>query len=133
MSFEGNSTLVSVDFVLNGVHSNQIKITNPSQLDLNFVSPESSVSNTTFEYSGRHDHGKLPILKTTGPCAELVSALQEAKRECDKYLTKLINEEFGYDDSEKVMDTECVEDEAIESKPKKQCTETSKMSASAEA
>lgn len=114
---------VSVEFVFNGLLKQQIRIENPSQLDLNYVSPASSVSNTTFEYSGRHDHGNLPILKTSGPCAELVSALQDAKRECDKYLTNLINEEFGYDDSDKIVEGDGAEEDIVESKPKKQCTE----------
>lgn len=131
MSNDRKQPVVSVDFMLNGVLSNQILIESPSQLDLNFVSPAAALSNTMFEYSGRHDHGKLPILKSSGPGVDLVAALQEAKRECDKYLTKLINEEFGYDDSEK-MDTECVEEDAVESKPKKQCTEASKGSCGSE-
>ena len=126
MSCEEGQPIVSVDFNLHGVSRNKVRIVNPSQMDLNFVSPASSVSNTTFEYSGRHDHGSLPILKTSGPCVELVSALQDAKRECDNYLTKLINEEFGYGDAEKV-DTECAEEDVDESKPKKQCTESSKI------
>jgi hypothetical protein len=47
--------------------------------DPNEISPDAAASNMSFNYSGRHDHGKLPELHSTGPYADLVSALQEAK------------------------------------------------------
>ena len=127
--------LVSIEFSYNGQVVNNIIIDNPTLVDVNTVSEESRASNTRFEYSGRHDHGDLPKLKNSGPAAVLVSALQEAKRECDKYLTQRINEEYGYESTEKtsVMEVEEgegdvgveVEEEITENKAKKMCLEKS--------
>lgn len=128
MSTTSVQPIISIDFLLNGELKNQIRITDPVEFDANQVSAEARVSNTTFGYSGRHDHGDLPTLKSTGVNAVLVSALQEAKRECDKYLTERINEEFGYDDADKGMDV-AVEEETEEKTAKKLCTEKSKASA----
>lgn len=125
MSIPSEQPIVSIDFLFNGELKNQIKITDPAEFDANQVSAEARVSNTTFGYSGRHDHGDLPKLKSIGVNAVLVSALQEAKRECDRYLTERINEEFGYDDAEKGMDV-AADDETEENTAKKLCTEKSK-------
>lgn len=38
-----------------------------------------------------HDHGELPEMKSSGPLATLVSALQEAKVACDILLTAAIS------------------------------------------
>jgi len=52
---------------------------------------------TSYNYTGRHDHGKLPILQTSNTEAlELLSCLLEAKNNCDDYLTSCINHEYGY-------------------------------------
>lgn len=120
------ASIVSVDFLLNGELKHQVKITEAGDYDTNKVSAESRVSNTTFEYSGRHDHGDLPQLKSTGPHAVLVSALQEAKKECDRYLTQRINEEFGYDDADKEEMDVAAEEDGEEKRAKKLCTEKSK-------
>jgi hypothetical protein len=55
-----------------------------------------------------------------------VSALQEAKRECDRYLTQKINEEFGYDNAEKCEMDIAADEEGEEKCAKKLCTESSK-------
>lgn len=73
----------------------QIETTKNCSLDVNYVSEIASSNNTVYEYSGRHDHGKLPTLKSSGPMAELISSLMDAKAECDKYLTQCINDEYG--------------------------------------
>lgn len=118
-----SQAIVSIDFVLNGISCKQISIDSPLPLDMNQASEESRKSNTSFEYSGRHDHGDLPQLKSTGPHALLVAALQEAKRECDKFLTQKINAEYGYDDAESgKMELEAQEEEDVEVKTKKLCT-----------
>ncbi len=125
MSLSSALPVVSVDFLLNGEIRNQVRINNPSECDVNKVTAESRASNTTFEYSGRHDHGDLPVLKSSGPNALLVSALQEAKRECDRYLTQKINEEFGYDGEKCEMDI-AADEEGEEKCAKKLCTESRK-------
>ena len=58
--------------------------------DVNTVADEARESNTSYKYSGRHDHGTLPTLKSTGTAAQLFDALMEMKQECDKYLTDQI-------------------------------------------
>lgn len=83
-----------------------------SPFDVNAVAADAKVSNTSFGYSGRHDHGSLPILRTGAPdscnadenkmdvmqgvedgklgrahTAKLISALMEAKSQCDAFIT----------------------------------------------
>ena len=59
----------------------------------NEVAEDAKISNTSYGYSGRHDHGILPQMKSDGPHSLLISALYEAKKESDKILTDLIKEE----------------------------------------
>lgn len=47
-------------------------------------------SNTSFGYSGRHDHGQLPALLASGHNARLLSAIAEAKKVSDEYITGLM-------------------------------------------
>lgn len=114
-----SSPIVTVDFVLNGVHSGTIAISDPNVGAVNVVSSSARESNTSFEYSGRHDHGELPPLKKEGVNASLVAALQDAKRECDRILTEKINLEYGYDNSETKMDLDAEMEEEPEKKAKK--------------
>ena len=65
-------------------------------LDLNFVSFETASSNTVYEYSGRHDHGNLPPLRSVGTLANLVKSLIQAKANCDRHFTDEINKQYGY-------------------------------------
>ena len=41
-------------------------------------------------YSGKHDYGVLPELKSTGPLARLVKELSKSKRVGDAFLTQCI-------------------------------------------
>ncbi len=41
-------------------------------------------------YSGKHDHGTLPELKSTGSLAKLVEELGKSKRVGDAFLTQCI-------------------------------------------
>jgi hypothetical protein len=88
--------IVSMEFTKNGEKVKSISISDAAPVDINAVSLESRASNTRFEYSGRHDHGDLPQLRSTGDSARLVTALQEAKAACDEYLTQCIRDEYGY-------------------------------------
>lgn len=70
-----------------------VSIPRPSQpINLNEVHPSAATSNTSFEYSGRHDQGVLPQLKTEGHLANVITAILEAKHQSDTILTKLIEE-----------------------------------------
>lgn len=114
-----SNPIVSIDFVINGVQSESIRITQPDLSTVNTVSEDAKASNTSFEYSGRHDHGELPHLKKDGPHAVLVAALQEAKRECDRILTQKINAEYGYGESEPKMDVDTEEADVADEEPQK--------------
>ncbi|CAM9298602.1 unnamed protein product [Hapterophycus canaliculatus] len=48
-----------------------------------------------YRYTGAHDHGSLPALKTGGPHGDLASALLGAKEDSDAFLTGLINQELA--------------------------------------
>ena len=85
-------------------------------VDLNIVSPTAFSSNTVFEYTGRHDHGNLLPLKSTGSIALLLTSLLSAKSDCDRYLTQRINEEYGYTNQGGVCNDE---EEDDENRPKK--------------
>ncbi|CAM9999700.1 unnamed protein product [Ectocarpus fasciculatus] len=54
-----------------------------------------------YRYTGRHDHGTLPALKTGGPHGELVKAVHDAKADSDAFLTELINKEATARDSKR--------------------------------
>jgi hypothetical protein len=69
-----------------------ISVTSPAPLNLNEIHPTAATSNVSFEYSGRHDQGTLPTLKTEGHLANVISAILEAKQQSDTILTKLIEE-----------------------------------------
>jgi hypothetical protein len=49
----------------------------------NEVSEEAASTNTSFQFSGRHDHGPMAALKEGGHYSSLISALQEMKQETD--------------------------------------------------
>ena len=83
---------VSVKFSFKGKERPPISI-RAEAADINRISAEAKESNTSFDFSGRHDHGTLPVLKSKGPMAQLVGSLEEAKQECDKVLTSLIEVE----------------------------------------
>lgn len=86
-------SLVAIEYNLNG-EKKSIKINGSVKpFNTNEVAEDAETSNTSFGYSGRHDHGILPQMKSDGSHAILVSALIEAKKECDKFLTAAINEE----------------------------------------
>lgn len=87
-----DDNIVSINYLLNGVNKS-ISIKDGIPFNTNEVAEDAKVSNLSFGYSGRHDHGLLPQMKSDGPHAILISALYEAKKECDKLLTDVIKEE----------------------------------------
>jgi hypothetical protein len=88
-----DNNIVSINYVLNGVSKSICIKDGLPPFNINEVAEDAKVSNTSFGYSGRHDHGLLPQMKSDGPHAVLISALYEAKKNCDKLLTDLIKEE----------------------------------------
>jgi hypothetical protein len=88
---------VSVQITVKGEDLAPIKC-DAAEADVNQVHVEAKTSNTSYGYSGRHDHGVLPELKSTGPMARLVASLEEAKREGDTVLTELMVKEKGEKD-----------------------------------
>lgn len=93
MSAPAGSVVIS--FNLNG-QERTIAIDKPKPVDINQVAEDARNSNTSFGYSGRHDHGNLPTLKSGGQIAELLAAMQEAKAESDAILTAEIDRFYGY-------------------------------------
>lgn len=75
-------------------HEIMIPITSNTSLDVNEVCSEALKSNTAIGYSGRHDHGSLPTLKSTGGILDVVVAIKNAKTACDAYLTNLIQNDI---------------------------------------
>lgn len=120
--------VVSLEFELSHAIPHNILILNPPDYDVNEVSPAARESNLSFQYSGRHDHGQLPLLKNTGPLSRVLSSLVQAKKECDGYLTDIISTQSRVGVVEEVNVQEIIgesledieEDEAIviEKKPR---------------
>ena len=49
-------------------------------MDPNYVEPEAAESNTSFKYSGRHDHGDLPTLRTDNQhLVDVCAAIKEGE------------------------------------------------------
>jgi predicted CopG family antitoxin len=68
----------------------------------NEVKPEAIATNTSFHYSGRHDHGPLASLKEEGYYSHFIQALQEMKRETDIVIQAQVTKEMkgGANDDE---------------------------------
>ncbi|CAN0126440.1 unnamed protein product [Scytosiphon promiscuus] len=71
---------------------------NPPAVTAPGVGQQGAVEGTDkydYRYTGTHDHGTLPALKTGGPHGELAAALLRAKEDSDAFLTELINQELA--------------------------------------
>lgn len=93
-----NKMSVTVEFTIKGDQLKPIVCDTERGSDVNRVHEEAKTSNTSFGYSGRHDHGSLPELKSSGSMARLVASLGDAKRESDTVLTEIIKREKQADD-----------------------------------
>lgn len=82
--------IVHISFEFHGTKIDHEVATNALPLDINEVANDAVNSNTSFGYSGRHDHGSLPQLKSDPKHAQLVASIQEAKIACDQFLTSEI-------------------------------------------
>jgi hypothetical protein len=85
---------VQITFQLPSREGHTIDINTANNFQINQIHPSAVNTNTSYEYSGRHDQGILPELKSDGYLSQLLSAMQEAKDESDRYLTALIGEEL---------------------------------------
>lgn len=104
ISFDFPEGEVQVD---HRIHANGITPFNP-----NDIHPLAATSNTSFEYSGQHDQGTLPQLKSTGHMAHLIAAILEAKSQSNNYLTTKIGLQMSGDSEAKAIDeNEIMEDE----------------------
>lgn len=90
------SPIVSMEFVIPNDEEKTFHIVNPHPVDVNSIHPEAKDSNTSYGYSGRHDHGQLPLLRRDGEMANVISALAEAKSISDRYLSPKIDAVYGY-------------------------------------
>ena len=85
--------LVEVNFNFEGVDTHSIATSKSTSkpYNPNLVAEDARESNLSFNYSGRHDHGTLPELKSDGIHNEIVASLIQAKEETGNYLTSLVN------------------------------------------
>jgi hypothetical protein len=88
------ANLINIEFRLDGMDPVNMSVGSGSaplatSFDPNIISPDAASSNTSFNYSGRHDHGPLPQLNRDGPYAILICALQDAKQQTDIYLNSI--------------------------------------------
>lgn len=91
---EKNST-IRISFKFNAVDQTKvISIIDATAIDINKIAPDAVDSNTSFGYAGRHDHGSLPELRYNLTTGNVIASLQEAKRECDDFLTLSIKDEL---------------------------------------
>jgi hypothetical protein len=88
--------IITLEFSLPNEELIIFPIADQGPCDVNFISPVAEKSNESYDYSGRHDQGKLPILKSEGPMANVVRAMQEAKKVSDGFLSERINQVYGY-------------------------------------
>lgn len=90
--------LVSITFNIRGKETHDIAVHNAPAADLNFVDHEkiaAAPGGSSYAFSGKHDHGDLPKMKSEGYEAEVISALIDAKAQCDAYLTQCISLDNG--------------------------------------
>jgi hypothetical protein len=85
--------IVRVAFQFHGSKIDHEIATVSSPLDINEVASDAVNSNTSFGYSGRHDHGSMPQLKCDPKHAQLISSIQDAKAACDQFLTSELDKQ----------------------------------------
>ena len=85
---------VDIEISLPGGKLHRISQVGDQHSNVNMVSDAARDTNTSFDYSGRHDFGTLPILKSEGDLSLLITAVMKAKIECDSFLTSIIDEEY---------------------------------------
>ena len=98
------STIVKINFDFSSPSRvNTIAISSPKiSYDANAIVEEARTSNLSYHYSGRHDHGELPQLKTGSKHDKIIGSLLEAKELCGNFLTTEINKLKSIEDNNKI-------------------------------
>jgi hypothetical protein len=91
-----DNSIIKITFQLPNEENYIYQIQNSLNFNINYICPEAKISNTSYAYSGRHDHGPLPQLKSNGPMLPVISALAQVKEISDSFLTTRINQVYGY-------------------------------------
>ncbi len=89
------SPIGSISIMMPGVPDKTFSIPSNVSVDVNVVHPDSLASNTFYEYSGRHDDGELPQLKSSGLMTNVLGCLLEIKRISDQILSATIDQMYG--------------------------------------
>ncbi len=89
------SPIGSISIMMPGVPDETFSIPSNVSVDVNVVHPDSLASNTFYEYSGRHDDGELPQLKSSGLMTNVLGCLLEIKRISDQILSAKIDQMYG--------------------------------------
>jgi hypothetical protein len=96
MESDPKPVIISIKYQFPNEDPHYFEIMDSGPADINYISAVAEKSNESYEYSGRHDQGKLPTIKSEGPISNLVAALQATKKISDKFLSARINEVYGY-------------------------------------
>ena len=84
-------TIVSIEFEFSGTPQPGMHINGSADPRWNGLDGNNDGNETTFAYTGKHDHGQLPTMKNSDSGTAVVNALLKAKVQCDEYLTTCIN------------------------------------------
>jgi len=125
-----SNPLVEVTITACGKVISSQKFNSSEHLDPNIVDEEAKTSNTSYKFSGRHDHGNLELLN----CAEaddskaahygrLIASAHDAKMSTDAIVTSYMsaNNAAGVETGKSVgtADDASVDDDQVKSPPKK--------------
>lgn len=91
-----NMILAEISFEFPNEEKKLFTLNHVPDLDVNSISPVAKESNESFEYSGRHDTGILPVLNSSSSMSKVISAIRETRNISDSYLTERINQIYGY-------------------------------------
>lgn len=81
--------VIEADITISGNIAHNLKIEG-RHYDSNLTVKESEVSNFSFEYSGRHDHGKLASLNSDEHYSKLIGGLIDLRAACENILSTAV-------------------------------------------
>jgi hypothetical protein len=82
---------VTIDFTFDGEHVHRFS-SYPREEEIKLISAPPDVPNTSFEYSGRHDHGPMAEPRQGGPFACIAHAILAAKHDSNSFLSSRITQ-----------------------------------------